>query len=111
MTADDDHAREGATGLAPPRISEFSPEPTPCQPPAVFRDEVARYDTAAQVGEWSGPRYRMTYRVLGDGPPLLWVPGIASTYRIYALVLNQLAEKFQTIQYTYPGDLVNDGAQ
>jgi pimeloyl-ACP methyl ester carboxylesterase len=53
----------------------------------------------------------MTYRMLGDGPPLFWLPGIASTYRIYALVLNRLAKRFQTIQYTYPGDLANDGAQ
>ena len=52
----------------------------------------------------------MTYRVLGEGPPLLWVPGIASTYRSYALVLNRLAERFQTIQYEFPGEQPDDGA-
>ena len=70
-----------------------------------------RYDRGAEVGEWSGPRYRMTYRVLGDGPPLIWLPGIASTYRVYSLVLNRLAERFQTIQYEYPGDREGDGAR
>jgi pimeloyl-ACP methyl ester carboxylesterase len=77
----------------------------------VIRKEVERYDRAATVAHWHGPRYRMTYRVLGDGPPLLWVPGIASTYRSYALVLNRLAERFRTIQYEYPGDDPRDGAR
>jgi pimeloyl-ACP methyl ester carboxylesterase len=52
----------------------------------------------------------MTYRILGDGPPLLWVPGIASTYRVYALVLSRLAQRFRTILYEYPGDRAGDGA-
>jgi pimeloyl-ACP methyl ester carboxylesterase len=77
----------------------------------VIRKEVERYDRAATVAHWNGPRYRMTYRLLGDGPPLLWVPGIASTYRSYALVLNRLAERFRTIQYEYPGDDPGDGAR
>jgi pimeloyl-ACP methyl ester carboxylesterase len=52
----------------------------------------------------------MTYRTLGEGPPLIWIPGIASTYRTYALTLNRLAERFQTIQYEYPGERADDGA-
>jgi pimeloyl-ACP methyl ester carboxylesterase len=65
---------------------------------------VADYDSRAQVGRWDGPRYRMTYRVLGDGPPLILVPGIASTYRGYALTLRQLAPRFKTVVYDYPGE-------
>jgi 3-oxoadipate enol-lactonase len=42
---------------------------------------------------------------------LIWLPGIAATYRTYALVLNRLAEKFRTIQYEYPGDRQGDGAR
>ena len=53
----------------------------------------------------------MTYRVLGQGPPLVLVPGIASTYRIYALLLNRLAERFRTIVYDYPGEHPDDGAE
>jgi pimeloyl-ACP methyl ester carboxylesterase len=53
----------------------------------------------------------MTYRILGEGPPLVWVPGIASTHRVYALVLNRLAQRFQTIQYEFPGDRRGDGAR
>jgi pimeloyl-ACP methyl ester carboxylesterase len=53
----------------------------------------------------------MTFRILGDGPPLVLVPGIASTYRIYALLLNKLAGRFRTVLYDYPGEHPDDGAQ
>lgn len=86
-------------------------ERPPCPAPADFRAEVRRYDAAAAVGRWDGPRYRMTYRILGQGPPLFLSPGIASTYRVYALVLNRLAEHFRTIVYDYPGEDPGDGAR
>ena len=89
----------------------MSPSRPPCPAPADFRDEVARYDSHAQVGRWDGPRYRMTYRILGNGPPLIVVPGIASTYRTYALLLNRLAGRFRTVVYDYPGDQPDDGAR
>ena len=83
----DDRRRRDAAA-APPR----------CPAPADFRAEVAAYDRdAPRSATWDGPRYRMTYRVLGEGPPLILVPGIASTYRGYALMLNRLAERFRTI--------------
>ena len=75
-----------------------------------FRSEVADYDRAAEVGRWQGPRHRMTYRVLGKGPPLVLLPGLASTYRGYAPTLRRLARRFRTIQIDYPGENVDDGA-
>jgi pimeloyl-ACP methyl ester carboxylesterase len=99
----DDHASS--------TIIEEAPLAPRCPPLANIRREVSRYDESAQVGVWPGPRYRMTYRMLGDGPPLLWIPGIASTYRSYAIALNRLAERFQTIQYEFPGDRALDGAR
>ena len=72
---------------------------------------MAAYDRDAQAGVWEGPRYRMRYRVLGQGPPLILVPGIASTYRVYALLLNTLAAQFRTILYDYPGEHPDDGAR
>jgi pimeloyl-ACP methyl ester carboxylesterase len=53
----------------------------------------------------------MTYRILGEGPPLILAPGIASTYPIYALLLNQLAQRFRTVLFDYPGEHADDGAQ
>jgi pimeloyl-ACP methyl ester carboxylesterase len=103
---------------------QLTPEPTttagdapadgparpPCPAPANFRAEVARYNDQARVGRWDGPRYRMTYRELGQGPPLILVPGIASTYETYALLLNLLGTRFRTISYDYPGDQPFDQA-
>jgi len=52
----------------------------------------------------------MTYRILGQGPPLFLVPGIASTYQVYALLLNQLAGRFRTVLFDYPGEHQDDAA-
>lgn len=78
--------------------------------PSTFRDAIAAYDAEAAVGCWDGPLHRMTYRVLGSGPPLLLCPGIASTYRVYAVLLRRLAGRFRTIVFDYPGDHPDDGA-
>jgi pimeloyl-ACP methyl ester carboxylesterase len=97
------HAPAVETPEAPPR--------PPCPAPADFRAEVAQYDQNARVGVWEGPRYRMTYRSLGAGPPLILIPGIAATYRGYSLMLNRLAARFRTIVYDYPGEQPGDGAR
>ena len=78
--------------------------------PADFRAEVKAFDRNAVHGIFDGPRYRMRYRVLGEGPAIVLVPGIASTYRGYALTLNRLSSRFQTIVYDYPGEHPDDGA-
>src|SRR4051812_24048668 len=91
-------------------VAEPAPR-TPCPAPADFRAEAAAYDRNATSGVWDGPRYRLRYRVLGEGPPLILVPGIAATYRCYALTLNRLAGRFRTILYDYPGEHRDDGAR
>jgi pimeloyl-ACP methyl ester carboxylesterase len=93
----------------------FSPrggeERPPCQPPANFREEVRLFDERARVSRWDGPRYRLTYRTIGQGPALVIVPGMASTYRIYALLANRLSDRFKTIVYEYPADEADDRAE
>ncbi len=98
------------TTHTPPEITEEEPRKK-CPAPADFRKAVRDFDAAATVGRWDGPRYRMTYRVLGEGPPLIVSPGIAATYRGYALMLNTLASRFQTIVYDYPGENPGDRAK
>jgi pimeloyl-ACP methyl ester carboxylesterase len=83
----------------------------PCPAPARIRHEVETYDSRSEVGRWDGPDYRMTFRQLGDGPPLFLVPGIASTYQVYAILLNQLSTRFRTIMYDYPGEHDDDRAK
>lgn len=97
-----------ATGESSPTESADRPR---CPAPADIRAEVAAYDRDADVGTWNGPRYRMTYRILGEGPPLILCPGVASTYRGFAIMLNRLAARFKTIVYDYPGEHPGDGAR
>ena len=75
-----------------------------------FPAELAAFERNAEPGRWHGPRYRMSYHVLGDGPPLIMIQGLASTYRGYAPVLNRLAKRFRTVICDYPGEKVDDGA-
>ena len=75
-----------------------------------FRAEVAEYDRLAEVRAWAGPRHRLTFRTLGEGPALVLLPGLASTYRGYAPTLIRLARRFRTIQLDYPGEHPDDGA-
>lgn len=96
---------------AEPSAPTAEPPRRPCPAPADFRAAVAEFDRSAEVGSWSGPRYCMTYRVLGDGPPLILCPGIAATYRGYALMLNALAARFRAVVYDYPGENPGDGAR
>jgi pimeloyl-ACP methyl ester carboxylesterase len=78
--------------------------------PVDFRAEVAEYDRLADVRKLDGARHRMTFRLLGEGPALVLLPGLASTYRGYALTLLRLADRFQTVQLDYPGEHTDDGA-
>lgn len=76
-----------------------------------FRAEVLDYDREAIVHSWQGPRHRMKARILGEGPDLVLIPGLASTYRGYAPTLRRLAGRFRTIQVEYPGEDPKDGAR
>ncbi len=109
----EDHAGGAVTAAASAVEATPGPEAPrpPCPAPADFRAEVVRYDRDVEVDRWDGPRYRLTYRILGQGPTLFLIPGIASTYRVYALLLNRLAEHFRTIVYDYPGEHTGDGAR
>ncbi len=75
-----------------------------------FRADVLEYDRRASRQSWHGPRFRMTYRALGEGPTLVLLPGLASTYRGYAPLLKTLAGRFRTLIIDYPGENLDDGA-
>jgi pimeloyl-ACP methyl ester carboxylesterase len=77
---------------------------------ADFREEVLEYDRTAEVRTWPGPRHRMTFRTLGEGDPIVLLPGLASTYRGYSPTLLRLSRQFRTIIFDYPGEHPEDGA-
>ena len=76
--------------------------------PLDFRSEITAYNANARISRWRSPTGWVTYRRLGTGPGLVVVPGIASTYRGYAALLNRLSLSFQTIIFDYPGDNPED---
>lgn len=83
---------------------------SPCPRPASLSKALEDFERKAEIRIVRTSRYRTTCRILGDGPPLIVSPGLASTYRGFAILLNTLAERFRTIIYDYPGDQPDDDA-
>jgi len=94
-----------------PAESALQPDEAPaCHGPADFRQEMEELRRTATPRVWEGPRYRMTYYELGDGPPLIVARGIAGTFDGLALLFNRLKAQFRIVAYEYPGDVPDDGA-
>ena len=91
-----------------------APLPTerqPCPAPASLAKALDEYHRNAEVRKVKTRHYQATCRILGQGPPLLLSPGIASTYQGFTIFLNELAKQFRTIIYDYPGDQPGDQAR
>jgi pimeloyl-ACP methyl ester carboxylesterase len=61
-----------------------------------------RFDQEAVQGTCDTGRYRCPYFVWGSGPPLLFVPGVAASGRLYVLTIARLAAHFRCIGYDLP---------
>lgn len=80
-------------------------KPTPL---AEFLDQ---YERIARNGVCPGPRYRIGYSVLGDGPPLYVVPGICTTRTLLAPLAVELSRHFRVVTYDLAGVDQTDGAR
>lgn len=78
-------------------------------PKATLAEFLRRYDDLAEHGIFDGPRYRMHYTQLGDGPPLYVVTGICCTRRSYAPLLCELGRRFRVTVYSLVGIEPGDG--
>jgi pimeloyl-ACP methyl ester carboxylesterase len=74
-----------------------------------FLEEVAAYERMVQVIQRPWRTGQVTARRVGNGPPLVILPGIAATYRGYAALVNRLARSGTIILLDYPGDDPEDG--
>ena len=88
-----------------------TPERQPCPAPASLAKALADYHHHVEVRTVKTRHYNAICRILGQGPPLILSPGIASTYQGFSIFLNELAKQFRTIVYDYPGDQPNDQAR
>lgn len=61
-----------------------------------------RFDREATRGLCDTGRYRCSYCIWGEGPPLLIVPGLALAARSFALLCAHLAEHFRCVVYDLP---------
>jgi pimeloyl-ACP methyl ester carboxylesterase len=65
-------------------------------------ETLARFDREAMRGTCDTGRYRCRFFTWGEGPPLLFIPGLSSDARSFALVMVHLARHFRCIGYDLP---------
>lgn len=82
--------------------------PTPQKSLVEFLDQ---FDAMKREGVFDGPRYRVGYTVLGEGPPLYVVQGICCTRRLYAPLAVELSQHFRVVLYDLAGVGDDDGVR
>ena len=78
--------------------------------PIILDEVVARFGREVKRGVCDTGRYRMPYYVWGQGPPLVFIHGVADTARSFSLVISRLSAHFRCIAYTLPQG-TDDGAR
>ncbi|HKI37147.1 MAG TPA: alpha/beta hydrolase [Gemmataceae bacterium] len=84
-----------AAGL-PPCLT--APRPAPL----TLAEAQQRFDREATQGVLDTGRYRCRYAVWGDGPPLLFVPGLSDRGDVFVLLTALLSRDFRCITYDLP---------
>jgi pimeloyl-ACP methyl ester carboxylesterase len=62
-----------------------------------------RLERLAEHGTLDTGRYRCRYHAWGQGPPLVFVPGLGDEALSFALLSDRLADRFRCITYDLPG--------
>lgn len=65
-------------------------------------DALRRFDREARPGTCDTGHYRCRYFVWGAGPPLVFIPGLSSDARSFALLMSRLAAHFRCAVYDLP---------
>lgn len=94
-----------------PNATQPDPDRQGCPVPASLLKALAEFNDRAEIHDIQTSLYQVRCRVIGQGPPVVVSPGLASTYEGFALFLNTLAEQFRTIIFDYPGDRPGDSAR
>jgi pimeloyl-ACP methyl ester carboxylesterase len=83
-----------------------------CVPSAVpaLADILDRFEREAGKGVCDTGRYRCRYYVWGEGPPLLFIPGLSDDAHSFVQVMVHLTERFRCIAYDLPAG-GTDGAR
>lgn len=78
----------------------------PCPPPLAWQEVLGEFHSQAEVWYLERPGYRLTGRMLGNGPPLYLLNGFGGTHEIYALLVWLLRDRFRCVVWDYPGTSV-----
>ena len=111
-----------AATISPCAFAEGNGEAKACSAALVLATCLEQFEREAERGVCDTGRYRMNYRVWGQGPPLIVVPGLCDFADSFVLPLARLHDKFRCITYDLPaggfdgaklaghrhGDLVDD---
>jgi 3-oxoadipate enol-lactonase len=84
-----------AAGL-PPCLT--APRPAPL----TLAEAQQRFEREAKRGVLDTGRYRCRYAVWGDGPPVLFVPGLSDRGSVFVMLTALLAREFRCITYDLP---------
>jgi pimeloyl-ACP methyl ester carboxylesterase len=79
-------------------------------PPIDLAEARGRFETEATRGVCKTAHYRMPYYVWGQGPPLIFVHGLADSSHSFLLPVSRLASRFRCIAYELPSGR-GDGAR
>jgi pimeloyl-ACP methyl ester carboxylesterase len=72
-------------------------------------ETLARFQCEAVRGECDTGHYRCPYYVWGQGPPLVFVPGLADDSKSFVMPIALLSQHFRCVAYDWPTGL-GDGA-
>jgi 3-oxoadipate enol-lactonase len=78
--------------------------------PMTLQEAQDRFAREATQGVCDTGRYRMPYYSWGEGPPIIWVHGVADVSRAFLLPIARLTGQFCSIAYDLPSG-TGDGAR
>ncbi|MCS7046641.1 MAG: alpha/beta hydrolase [Gemmataceae bacterium] len=70
--------------------------------PLRLADCLARFHHEAHWQECDTGRYRCRYVVWGEGPPLVWIPGLCDEAESFLLPMARLSQGFRCLAYNLP---------
>jgi len=73
-----------------------------CSAPLVLREVLDQYYREAEQGECNTGRYRCKYYVWGQGPALVFIPGLCDDRLSFVMPIARLRARFRCIAYDLP---------
>lgn len=74
-----------------------------CPPPLAWQEVLKEFHSQATPWYLDRPGYRLSGRMLGNGPPLYLLNGFGGTHELYALLVWLLRDEFRCVVWDFPG--------